>query len=105
MLDDASLHHKPQRTQFVGGEFEILGIQQEQFTNESHSALSQLSNFLANHGLRSEFRNPRNGRRKIDLPAEMNRAREWWKNHGDNFLAGKVVPNPQLSNPWIFMDH
>jgi hypothetical protein len=28
----------------------------------------------------------------------MARAQQWWKAHGKDFLAGKEVPNPELTN-------
>jgi HEAT repeat protein len=63
----------------------------------SHAAHSALHNYLARFGLPgSGWLNLRDGQTN-DVPAEMTRARTWWREHGPEFLAGKDVPDPELS--------
>lgn len=64
-----------------------------------HKAHSTLHQLLFRFDLPGETINLyRTNGRTHDVDAECRRLREWWRAHGDNFLAGDDVPNPKVTS-------
>ena len=66
---------------------------------ESHHAHSALFQYLYRFGHPGETRNLYLYQTN-NVPEEMARLREWWKQHGRAFVAGEDTPNPKLSTVW-----
>jgi hypothetical protein len=94
MLDDASLRVEKQP-------FPSIGIGQEREWPESHSAHSALYGFLFRFGLPGRMMNLAAGQSN-NVPEEITRLKEWWKEHSRNFVAGRNVPNPDLTSVMSF---
>jgi HEAT repeat protein len=61
--------------------------------HRAHAALWQL---FANCGLKGPVVNLAQGE-SPDILAEIPRVKSWWKVHGEDFMQGKDVPNPNLT--------
>jgi uncharacterized protein (TIGR03067 family) len=101
LLDDPSLHRPARRepeTKQNYSDFAFGPPVGGMSWPESHAAHGALALFLWNHGIEGKSVNLARGpAADFALPAEMERARIWWRDHGDDFLNGKDVPNPQLT--------
>lgn len=69
-------------------------------TNFAYTAFTSLAH---RHGLKQRSINLARERMKADLPAEIVRLKIWWVSHGQDFLAEKPVPNPNLTGFQHFM--
>ncbi|MFM9961238.1 MAG: M56 family metallopeptidase [Planctomycetaceae bacterium] len=93
LLDDDSLRAAARREKTFGeGEVEWP---------ESHGAHSALYQYLYRFGLPGEMRNLY-AHETNNVPEEIARLRTWWKTHGQDFVAGKAVPNPKLTSVWYY---
>jgi HEAT repeat protein len=63
---------------------------------EEHRAHSALYSFFSRFGLRGHFVNLAQGQ-SANIPEEVSRLKEWWKEHARDFVAGRDVPNPDLT--------
>jgi hypothetical protein len=101
LLDDPSLHRPAYRepeTKQTYADFAFGPPVGGMSWPESHAAHGALALFLWNHGIKGKSVNlASNSAVDFNLPAEMERAKAWWHDHGDDFLSGKDVPNPQLT--------
>jgi HEAT repeat protein len=89
MLDDASLKRAAHE--------EEMGLVERSVTwPESHLAHTALCQYFWEHGLPGEFRNLYQGETN-DVAAEIVSLRKWWKQHGEDFIADRHVPNPKLT--------
>ena len=68
---------------------------------ESHLAHQALNNLLSRHGLKGRGINLADDSKGNNVPEEMARVKKWWAEHGVDFLAGKPVPNPNLTSVWF----
>jgi HEAT repeat protein len=66
---------------------------------EWHRAHSALYMFLSRFGMNGQTRNLYLGESN-DVREEIKQLKTWWKEHGDDFLAGRNVPNPNLTSVW-----
>lgn len=66
---------------------------------ESHRAHSALFTFYSRFGMNGQFRNLYLGESN-DVRMEITQLKAWWKEHGEDFLAGRNVPNPNLTSVW-----
>ena len=64
---------------------------------ESHKAHSALYAFFFCFGLPGRMMNLAAGQTN-DVPEEITRLKEWWKQHARDFVAGRNVPNPDLTS-------
>ena len=90
LLDDQSL-----RTTHKGERFRIDGFDGR--WPDGHRAHSALGRCLSRAGLQGAMLNLATGK-KYDVDAEIKRLKIWWKKHGDDFLRGKRVPNPNITS-------
>jgi HEAT repeat protein len=89
MLDDASLRiEKHEIPPLNGGATEWP---------EEHRAHAALCNFFSRFGLRGRTANLARGV-SVNVPDEISRFKEWWKVNARDFLAGRSVPNPELTS-------
>ncbi len=93
MLDDASMKRAARKDELGLG---ISGFETSVTWPEWHMAHTALCQYFWEHGLPGEFRNLYQGETN-DVPAEIVSLRKWWKQHGEDFLAGRHVPNPKLT--------
>ena len=68
---------------------------------EWHRAHAALFQFFSRFGLPGTGVNLVNGQPN-NVSEEMNRLKAWWTAHGSDFLAGKPVPNPNLTTVFAF---
>lgn len=68
---------------------------------EWHRAHSALFQFFGRHGLVGRVMNLYSGAPN-DVPAEIARLKVWWQKNGADFVAGKNVPNPELTSVMWF---
>jgi HEAT repeat protein len=68
---------------------------------EEHRAHLALSTYFSRFGLRGHSVNLAQGL-TADIPAEISRLKEWWKEHGRDFVAGRDVPSPDLTSVMDF---
>jgi HEAT repeat protein len=64
---------------------------------DGHQAHSALYLCLGRAGLQGTLINLASGK-KYDVDAEIERLKVWWEKHGDDFLRGKQVPNPNITS-------
>ena len=88
MLDDESLQYAARK--------ETSGLGADVVWPAWHSAHTALMQHLNQHGIPGEMRNLYQGETN-DVAAETVRLRQWWRQHGADFVAGKDVPNPNLT--------
>ena len=62
---------------------------------DSHTAYIDLSLCLSNNGLKRTLINLASGA-EFNIDEEIRRVKDWWNNYGEDFLQGKIVPNPSL---------
>jgi len=94
LLDDDSLKVKGKE---IG--FSIRAADPSDNWPESHKAHQALFMYLGRFGLQGEWRNLHQGETN-DVSKEIRRLKEWWAQHGADFVAGKPVPNPKLTTVW-----
>jgi HEAT repeat protein len=94
LLADPSLIWKPEK------EKTPAGLWHDVKWPVSHQAHTAIFSFLSRFGLAGEWRNLYLGQSN-DVRQEIDRLQtEWWPKHGNDFVAGKQVPNPNLSTVW-----
>jgi HEAT repeat protein len=93
LLDDPCLRstHKGERFSFAPFD----GI-----LPDGHKAHSALCLCLGRAGLQGTSLNLASGK-KYDVDAEIKRLKVWWEKHGDDFLRGKRVPNPNITHVFL----
>jgi len=67
---------------------------------DGHKAHSALYLCLGRAGLWGTLLNIASGK-TFDVDAEIKRLKVWWEKHGDDFLRGKRVPNPNITSAWL----
>ncbi|MHC4071097.1 MAG: HEAT repeat domain-containing protein [Planctomycetota bacterium] len=87
LLDDPRLRHKGGRNRIAG--FDVI-------LPDGHKAHSVLCLCLGRAGLQGTSLNLVSGK-TFDVDAEIKRLKVWWEKHGDDFLRGKPVPNPNIT--------
>jgi HEAT repeat protein len=89
LLDDRSL-----RSTHTGERFPVDAF--DGIWPDGHKAHSALHLCLGRAGLQGTLLNLANGK-KYDVDAEIKHLKVWWEKHGDYFLRGKRVPNPNIT--------
>ena len=90
LLDDASLRMPKQP-------FPNIGIGEEREWPEWHRAHSALYAFFFRFGLPGRMMNLA-AEQSNNVPEEIRGLKVWWKAHARDFLAGRSVPNPELTS-------
>ncbi len=67
---------------------------------DGHKAHSALYLCLGRAGLWGPSLNLASGK-TFDVDAEIKRLKVWWEKHGDDFLRGKRVPNPNITSVFL----
>ena len=89
LLDDPTL-----RTSHKGEPFPIAAF--DGIWPDGHRAHMALFNCLYRAGLEGNSINLATGERN-DVNEEIKRLKAWWKEHGEDFLQGRPVPNPNIT--------
>jgi HEAT repeat protein len=93
LLDDPSL-----RTTHKGDPFPVDAF--NGIWPDGHRAHVALTGSLVMAGMRGSMINLASGKRfNVDL--EIERLKVWWKEHGEAFLQGNPVPNPNITSVWL----
>ena len=66
-------------------------------SHRAHSALWQLFRELGDRGRMVNLANEP----APNIEIEIDQLKVWWKEHGDDYLAGKEVPVPELTSVWF----
>jgi len=77
--------------------FPNIGIGEEREWPEWHRAHSALYAFFFRFGLPGRMMNLAAGQSN-NVPEEITGLKEWWRAHARDFLAGRSVPNPELTS-------
>ena len=96
LLDDPSLTIPEKKDENDPLGLNVVGRNPLTDWPEWHKAHSALYGFFHRFDLPGRILNLAQGQRN-NVPEEIERLKKWWSQHGQDFLEGKSVPNPDLT--------